>query len=228
MKNPRQTVPLLLVLAATISLAPAGALAQSGTARSGARPAPELSATFGSMWGGNVDTGVGKLRLGTGGSWGLALDIPVMSGTTVELSYTRQDGSLDYDRNGLTTLTDMSVNYWQIGSVRSFPRGRVVPFVMGSLGVTYYSPAQESVTIEEDTYRTEGETRFSLVFGAGFKTYFGEAQRVGLRASFKVLPTFFSSSSGIWFGTGGGGISFSGSAIWQYEVAAGLTVRLGG
>jgi hypothetical protein len=150
-----------------------------------------------------------------------------MSGTTVELSYTHQDGSLDYDQYGVTTLTDMSVDYWQIGTVRSIARGRVIPFVLGGLGATYYRPDRKSVSIDGDAYTLENATKFSLNFGLGLKTYFGETQRVGLRASFKVLPTFYNTGGGIWFGSGGATVAFTGSSIWQYEVAGGLTVRLG-
>jgi hypothetical protein len=228
MKTPRMTAWILGILAAGLCLAPTSAQAQSRAARSGQRPAPELSATYGSMWGGNVESSMGTFRLGTGGSMGFALDVPVRSGTTVELSYTRQDGTLDLDSYGVTTLADMSVNYFQIGTLQSLRPGRVIPFILGTLGATYYSPDVKSFTIGEETFSLESTTKFSLNLGLGLKAYFGEAQRVGLRASFKVLPTFYNTSGGMWVGTGGGGVSFSGSSIWQYEAAAGLTVRLGG
>ncbi|HTO72432.1 MAG TPA: hypothetical protein VMJ30_01370 [Gemmatimonadales bacterium] len=227
MKTTRLNATLLVLLAAGLFLAPAIARAQAGGSGAGMKPVPELSATYGSMWGGHIDTSSGTLRAGTGGSWGVALDIPIMYVKTVELSYTRQSGSIDLDRGGITTLSDMSVNYWHIGGLQAFPRGPVVPFVIGGLGATYYSPSKKSATIGGTTYSLESTTKFSLEFGLGFKSYFGAAKRVGVRASFKVLPTFFNTSGGMWVGTGGGGVSFSGSSIWQYEAAGGLTLRLG-
>jgi|GEM_PF-1363832 len=200
-------------------------------------PHAELSATYGSMWGGNIDLTYNtfnnvKLRTGTGPSYGLALDYYMSPAQAIEISYTRQDGSLDLDYQGITTLTDMSVNYWQIGSIRTLAPGRVQPFVLGSLGATYYSPSQDYVQIDENdsdtTYNVTSTTKFSMTLGLGFKSYFGEAQKVGLRGTFKVCPTFYNTSGGLWFGTGGGGISVGGNAIWQWEAAIGLTVKLGG
>ena len=196
------------------------------------RPPIELSATYGTMWGGNIGVTGGKLRNGTGGSMGFALDVPVSPGMWLEASYTRQDGSLDWDATGqpVQTLTDMSVNFWQLGSVRAIgrPGAAVTPIVIGSLGATYFSPANDSITIGSETYALDGITKFSITFGAGFKAYFGEAQKVGIRATFKVLSTLYDSGGGVYFGTGGAGLGISGSGIWQYEAAGGLTVKFGG
>lgn len=194
----------------------------------GERPPIEFSATYGSMWGGNISTYYGTLRTATGPSYGFALDVPLDQETALELSYTRQEGGLDWDTRGTTErLTDMSVNYWQIGALRNLADGPVSPFVSTSLGVTYYSPEQGTVDIEDETYNLNTMTKFSLVIGVGAKAYFGDAQRFGLRGSFKVLPTFYNTSGGAWFGTGGASIGVTGNAIWQWEAAIGLTVKLG-
>ena len=52
-------------------------------------------------------------------------------------------------------------------------------------------------------------------------------ERFGLRASFRTIPTFYNTSAGLWFGTGGASVGINGWAIWQWEVAGGVTVRLG-
>jgi len=197
--------------------------------RSGGLAGPiEFSATYGSMWGGNIETVKGTLRTATGPSLGFALDIPVHPAMALELSYTRQDGALDLDnRDGVNTLTDMSVNYWQIGAVRGLTNGKVKPFVLLSLGATYYSPESSTITIDGETYDTSTNTRFSFIIGAGFKAYFGKSEKIGLRASIKTMPTLYDTSGGLWFGSGGASVGFSGSAIWQWEAAAGLTVKFG-
>ncbi len=189
----------------------------------------EFSATYGSMWGGNVGSRLGEIRTATGPSLGLALDIPLHPAFAVELSYTRQDGALDYDTRGnITNLTDMSVNYWQIGAVRGLTKGKIRPFVTTGLGATYYSPAQDTVTIEGETFNISSSTKFSLVIGAGFKAYFGKAEKIGLRASIKTFPTLYNTGGEIWFGSGGASVGITGDAIWQWEAAAGLTVKFGG
>ncbi len=201
------------------------ALAQRGGGLAGPI---EFSATYGSMWGGNVGSRYGKIRTATGPSLGLALDIPVHPSMAVELSYTRQDGALDYDSRGsITKLTDMSVNYWQIGAVRGLTKGKIRPFVTTSLGLTYYSPSDNSVVIEDETFDVSSSTKFSFVIGAGFKAYFGKAEKIGIRATMKVLPTLYNTGGGVWFGSGGASVGVTGDAIWQWEAAAGLTVKFG-
>jgi hypothetical protein len=98
---------------------------------------------------------------------------------------------------------------------------------MASLGLTHYSPDQDSIEIDGESYRVGSATKFSVVFGGGFKTDMGPNSRVGLRAQIRVMPTIYSASGGLWFGTGGGGVSIYGSAIWQYEVSGGVVIKLG-
>lgn len=203
----------------------------------GFTPYLEASATYGSMWGGHIDLTYGinsrTLRAGTGPSYALALTYNVHPMQGVEFSYTRQDGSLDMDYQGLRTLTDWSVNFWQLGSIRYLtPPGKVRPFVLFSLGATYFSPEQSSFYFEEGDDDTlvyiDSITKFSFNFGLGVKSYFGKAEKVGIRASFKVLPTFYNTWGGMYFGSGGAGMTVSGNAIWQWEAAIGLTVKFGG
>lgn len=202
---------------------------------SGFQPFFELSATYGQMWGGNIDLSYSfqtrKIRAATGPSYSFALDYNMHPMQAIELSYTRQDGGLDLDYQGLRELTPMSVNIWHIGSLRDLtpPDSKVTPFIFGSLGATYFSPSNGTITLDDGTVvSTQSTTKFSLAFGLGLKAYFGEAQKVGIRASFKVIPTMYNTGAGLWFGTGGAGVTVGGNAIWQWEVAGGLTVKFGG
>jgi len=208
---------------------------QSSRPPAGFSPYLELSATYGSMWGGHIDLTYGlnsrTIRTGTGPSYGFALDYNIHPMQAIEISYTRQDGSLDLDYQGIRTLTPMSVNVWQIGSIRDLAPGKVQPFVLFSLGATYFSPSEASFLLDEDDpdsiVYTQSTTKFSLSFGVGLKAYFGKAEKIGIRASFKAIPTFYNTGASLWFGTGGGGVAVSGYAIWQWEAAAGLTVKFG-
>ena len=202
----------------------------------GFSPFMEVSLTYGSMWGGNIPFSYSyyspTMRTGTGPSYGIALDYNVHPMQAVELSYTKQDGSLDLDYKGIRTLTDMSVNFWQIGTIRYVtPPGKMRPFVLASLGATYFSPSSSTIQIDSEdpdsVLNTRTVTKFSMNLGLGFKAYFGEAEKIGLRATFKVMPTMYNSWSGIYVGSGGGGVSVSGNAIWQWEAAGGITIKFG-
>jgi len=155
MNTPRRITYIALGLMMLTTLVSGEAFAQrrggssGGGNFSGSKPPIEFSATYGSMWGGNIELIGGTLRTATGASIGLALDIPVHPAMAVEISYTHQDGGLDYDSRGTKTrLTDMSIDYWQIGATRGLLDGKVRPFVLTSLGLTYYSPANGTVDID--------------------------------------------------------------------------------
>lgn len=221
-------VGVMTVLMLTV-VGDAGAQMRGGPGRPAHAEKIDITAMYGHRWGGNIDTGIGKFRLGTAPSWFFALDYPLAPATWVELSYGRQDGQLDLDQRagGKTKLTDMSINHWQIGAVRGIVRGNVIPYVSTSLGLTYFSPSGSSFVYESETYALDTATKFSLTLGVGAKAFFGEAQRIGVRASFKTMPTFYNTSGGLWFGTGGASVGVTGYAIWQWEVSGGVTIRLG-
>ncbi|MCP4292924.1 MAG: outer membrane beta-barrel protein [bacterium] len=226
MTNSRILTLLAMSLIFFVTLADNNAHAQHSRQKS---PAPiEFSATFGSMWGGNLSVPYGKLRTATGPSYGVALDIPLDLVTALELSYTFQDGAIDYDSRGSKTkLTDMDIHFWQIGVVRGLTQGKVRPFITSGIGATNFSPSAGSVVIDDEEYNISSATKFSLMLGLGFKAYFGEAEKIGVRASIKTFPTLYDAGGGLWFGSGGVSVGVSGSAIWQWEAAAGLTVKFG-
>jgi len=206
-----------------------GATTTSQPANPQPRPPIEVSATYGSMWGGNITIFKGKLRTATGPSWSFAIDVPLHPAAMLELSYTRQEGGFDHDWQGTTVrLTDMSVNYWHIGAIKGLVDGPVRPWVSTSIGATHYAPEQDTIVIDGETFRVDSSTKLSFIIGVGVKAYFGEAERFGLRASMKVLPTLYNTGGALYVGSGGAGMGITGNAIWQWEAAIGLTVKLGG
>ena len=225
----KMLLAMSLVLMATLGTGEALAQRRGGGQKAGRVSAPvELSVTYGTMWGGNIQLRNGKVRTATGPSYGVALDIPVHPAMALEVSYTRQDGAMDYDtRYSKDKLTDMSVNYWQIGAIKGLLDGKVRPWISTSLGATYYSPSSDSVIIDGEEYRAESTTKLSFVLGLGIKSYFGKAEKIGLRASIKVLPTLYNTGGGLWIGGGGASLGVTGDAIWQWEAAMGLTVKFG-
>jgi hypothetical protein len=232
MGHRRNVLPVALAALLLITTASdATAQMRRDRGRPGLAAGPEaidLSAMYGHMWGGSVNTRPGTLRLGTAPSWFFAADIPVAPATWLEVSYGHQDGQLDLDRSsGKVKLSDLSVNYWQIGGVRGLPTDRLIPYVAASLGINHLSPAESTVEVDGETGRLESTTRFAITLGVGFKAFFGQSERIGVRGSVRTMSTFYETGSSFWFGSGGGGWSFGGRGIWQWEVAGGVTVRLG-
>lgn len=233
----RTQAVILLLAMATLLITAGDAAAQqlrpAPTRPARAAPAEEIdfTAMYGHMWGGHLSTDLGTFRLGTAPSMFFALDIPMETATWVELSYGHQSGELNLDRSlaGTTTICDMSINYWQLGMIRGVHAGagNIIPYGSLSLGLTYLNPSADRFDVDGETYPLDSTTKFSVTLGVGVKAFFGEAQRYGLRASFKTIPTFYGSSTSLWFGTGGASVGISGYGVWQWEAAGGLVVKLG-
>jgi len=192
----------------------------------------EISGTYGWMWGGSIDYGYlgnsGTLRLASGQSYFFGLGLPVRPGTRVTLSYTRQNSAINLDDiNGLQELTGMSVDYWQIGGIQEMPQGNVVPFGGLTLGATHFSPDQDTVEIDGDDVNVQSATKFSFAMNLGTKVFLGETQRIALRGQLRLFSTLYNTGGGLWFGSGGGGVTVTGNAIWTWEIAGGVTIRLG-
>ena len=146
----------------------------------------------------------------------------------IELSYTRQDGSLDLDYKGIRTLTDMSVNFWQIGSIRYLtPPGKMQPFVLASLGATYFSPSDATFLMDRERSRlqssnTRTATKFSLNLVWVSRPISGKRKRSACGPPSRSCPPCTIPGAASMFGTGGGGVTVAGNAIWQWEAAGGI------
>ena len=210
---------ILLALVALILL-PTTALATT----------PELGAAWGWSWGGSADTrNLGRLRLDPAQDLSGVLSIPVGRLNWGELHYTWRSTAMTRDGAGFhQSLTDLSIHTIQLAGLRSLRPGPVQPFLMGGIGTTYFSPSESFVDIEGDRYNLDSTWRLSFLLGVGAKVWLGEAEKVGLRVQLRTMPALYNSSTGIWFGTGGSSVSISGNAIWQWDVTAGLSVKLGG
>ncbi|WP_347839235.1 hypothetical protein [uncultured Draconibacterium sp.] len=134
----------------------------------------------------------------------------------VELSYERND------TKGSTYLEtiDMAVEHYQVGFLREFAEGKVVPFAKVSLGTSRY------------VQKSGGDERvwlFSGGFGAGAKLLLSD--RVGLRLFTNLMLPLEFDGAGFWCGIGGGGGGCSGGVsfnvpIVHWDLGAGLIIRL--
>jgi len=214
---------ILVALTTLILLGTVGNAAQAGPMT------PEISGSWGWMWGGSAGSRVGTFRLDSSSNYSATLGFPVAFLTWGELQYTYQSTAMTLDDFGVrTSLTDMDIHFFQLASTRGLKDGPVVPYVLGGIGTTWFNPEQSVIVIDGQSYGLNSSWKLSFVLGLGVKVWLGQAEKVGLRLQFRMLPTLYNSSTGIWVGGGGGGVSISGNAVWQFDVSAGLTVKLGG
>ena len=183
----------------------------------------ELAAWGGWQFGGTASGYYGysyedyaQLHTNAAVNWGAGLGFRVRSNAVVELLWNQQGSELVLQDRGLlpdSVLFPMTIHFIHLASQVERPvAGRTRVFGTGSLGVTVFDP-------ESQRYGTE--TRFSMGFGGGFKSYMSKS--LGVRGQFRGWVTLVGSSGGgMWCGGGGCSVSYGGSAIFQGDVSGGL------
>lgn len=134
----------------------------------------------------------------------------------VELSYERNDTK----GNDYLNTIDLAVEHYQVGMLREFAEGKVVPFAKVSFGTSRY------------VQKSGGDERvwlFSGGIGAGAKLFLSE--KVGLRLFTNLMLPLEFDGAGFWCGIGSGGSGCSGGVnfnvpIVHWDLGAGLIIRL--
>ena len=133
----------------------------------------------------------------------------------VEFSYTlmKTTGYLNNYTSPDENLGDVYFHYFLIGATNYFGQGKLQPFVLGSLGVSWID-LKDNATYDDVVL-------FALAFGGGLKAYI--TQSIGIRLQGRLLMPI--SFNGVWFGTGGLGLT--GNILLQGDFSAGLVIGLG-
>ncbi|WP_297097596.1 hypothetical protein [uncultured Draconibacterium sp.] len=176
----------------------------------------ELTPIFGYTVAGKVDNYGRYLNVENSALYGGLLSVQFDDMMYVELSYERNDTK----GNGFLRSADMAVEHYQVGMLREFGIGKIVPFTKVSLGTTRY--AQKS----------GGDERlwlFSGGIGAGAKLFLSD--RIGLRLFTNLMLPLEFDGAGFWCGVGTGGSGCSGGVsfnvpIVHWDMGAGLIIRL--
>lgn len=175
----------------------------------------ELTPLYGYTISGKVDSYNRYYNVGDDMSFGGMLSVEIDHLLFVELSYIRTNTDVVTNRL-LDGTFDLAVEQYQVGVLREFSEGQVVPFAKFMLGTTRY--AQTS----------KGSGRywlFSAGLGLGAKIFLTD--RVGLRLHTNLtLPMQFA-GGGFFCGTGGcsSDIAFNVPMV-HWELGGGLIIRL--
>jgi len=209
-----------LLAAAAVAVLVQPAAAQG--ARSAKRPV-EIGFNYGYAWTGsqgvdflyNGDWYSGDVDIEDGDYWGVNLDVGMAPGMYGEFIYRNQTSDLTFKSRGTGTvsLTELSVNYWQLGALRELKQGRVRPFTAVSLGGTYVT----AKAVDESAWY------FSAILALGAKVDLNERAALRLQAN---LPITFT-GGGLAFGVGTGGASagFYGTGVTQFDLSAGVSLK---
>jgi hypothetical protein len=177
----------------------------------------QFGGTASGYYNGYYDGSDAQLHLNADVNWGASLGFRVQRNSVVEILWNQQTTELQLqDRADFqpdTTLFPITLHYIHIGSQVERPMGGTTRvFGTGSLGVTVLDP-------ESQLYGSE--TRFSIGFGGGFKSYMNRS--LGVRGQVRGWVTLVGGGGGgMWCGGGGCSASYSGTAIFQGDVSGGL------
>ena len=189
----------------------------------------EITPFYGFQFNGKVIGYSGDLNIRDAGSYGLMLDVSVQKGMQVELYYSRSDTRADFVefRGPTYKLTDVSVNYFQLGFLRTVKKiDNISVYGIGSLGATLFSPSGNVYDETPDKYYFEDWWLFAITVGGGAKVWLSE--KIGLRFEGRLMMPITWAGGGFMVGTGGSGFYLGGgSAIMQASLSAGLIVALG-
>jgi hypothetical protein len=200
---------IALALSSALVFAPVRAKESEATRR-GARF--EVAPYLGFRGGGSFDSADSNesVNVDAHGSFALAFNMVLEEEIRYHLFYSRQATDVE-------SSAPLDVEYLHLGgTVTPEPTMDLMPYVVGSIGVTRFSPQAAG---------TSDETRFSLCVGGGLRV--PTRSRIEILLEARAFLTFVSGSSSFFCSsTAAGGtcaLSGHGSSFWQYELLAGAS-----
>jgi len=175
---------------------------------------PWASWQLGGSLTGVQDNEAGKFKITDGVAFGGVVGYSLQPNSWTELTYDYFGSSAQFRGSDVQDLGDVATHHLHIGGSLENPRGAVVPFFGGGLGLTIVDPKSQA----------NSETRFSFHLKGGFRFPVGET--VALEALARAWGITISSGGGVWCGLPGGcALSASGSILWQWDFGGGLSFR---
>jgi opacity protein-like surface antigen len=176
----------------------------------------EITPIAGYQFGGGFSGEEGEINMPADFMYGVALDVWVRPEAQAEFLYTRQETRLEFDPAGVAPaidLGDLTIHEFQLGGNTDLRAGRIRPYALGTLGVTWFDPANDDI---------DGESRFSSTLGAGIRAPVNG--HIGLRVEGRWIINFFNSSGSVFCGSGGCLVNFSGDFVSQGALSGGLSI----
>lgn len=148
-------------------------------------------------------------------TFGLIVNVRQLDEAWYELYLSRQQTRLRADNGTLSGLTlfDMDVDYYHLGGTYGPAGGRLLPFVVGTMGATHFDPKGADLS---------SETRFSFSLGGGARMALGK--RFGVRVDGRWFGTLVNGSGSVFCSSGTCLIHVQGDVISQFTANAGATI----
>jgi hypothetical protein len=187
----------------------------------------EITPSYGYQFGAKLNYGQNYIKIDDSGQYGINLGFEVFDDFMAEISYFHQGTELRIRDIILSPiedrLSDLSVDWINIGGTKYFPSGKIRPFVGGAIGIVIFSPKNENFNLINSSL--DVVTKFSFTFKGGVNFMFSD--RIGL--NFQGNLMFPVDWGGVYVGGGpggvGGGVSASSTTVIG-GFSAGLVFRL--
>lgn len=161
-------------------------------------------------------TTAGRVDVKDSDMYGFTADFVVRPDAQLELHYSRQGSTLQFEQYGSPVVSDvgaLNTEYFHIGGLGGRRQGKAFPYGLFTLGATRYST---------DLSGIDDEWRFSMMFGLGAKYYTGG--RLALRIQGALPITFTDGGFGFMCGGGGCYTSVGGTGNPQFGVSGGASI----
>ena len=160
-----------------------------------------------------VTTGL-PLEIEDGQSYAVTIDVRQTANTWMQFLYSHQETRLtNADANPLSLL-EVDVDYLHLGGVYEWPGEIAQPYLVGTLGVTWFNP---------DSSGYDDKFRASLGLGGGVRIKLTEQLDIKLEA--RGYSTFLDSGGAMFCGENGCRVLVASSALWQSELRVGLSLK---
>jgi hypothetical protein len=175
----------------------------------------EIGGSYGYQFGGMIRTDEGNVRVPNGPNFGVSIDLAVRPNAWIEVSYSRQDTTVDLQPpgGGSMPLYDAAVEYYQVGGLYE-KGGPVSLFGLATIGVFSLNPK---------TAGLETETWFAAAIGAGLKVPL--SRRLGFRLQGRLLVPVLSAGGVVLIGPGGSTAVISSTVLVWGDLSAGFYLR---
>lgn len=146
-------------------------------------------------------------------AWGLTIDVDYDPGRTLQMLFSRQRTAFDLPSDVEDELK-LDIDYYHFGGTYSWGEDDTyLPYVVASVGVTYFQPIHSDFS---------NEMRFSMAIGLGLKYFL--TPNIGIVLEGRGYGTFMGGSTAI-FCSGGCTIKIDQELYTQIEGRTGLMIR---
>lgn len=165
----------------------------------------EITPSYGFQFGTKLNYGRNYIKMKDSDQFGITIGHETYNEVMAEVSYVHQGTELRIRDTNLgpneLRISDLAVDWIQIGATKYFNEEKVMPFFGGGFGLVIFSPKNENFDVVDRSL--DSKTEFAFSFKTGVNIMFSEHIGLNLQGNL-MFPVQW---GGFYVGGGSGGIS---------------------